>query len=80
MGRVTLWHFEQKGRAWFWRQTSADGKTIAVSSPHADYGSAASDAIEHGFRPKQQRWEILSHGLITNYEPPREHRSRAPRR
>lgn len=71
MRRHPRWHFEQKGRYWIWRELGADGKIIASSSLQRDYGQAVSDAIDHGFRPQEQRWEIISHGQVTGYKPPR---------
>ena len=60
-----------EGSLWTWRQLSIDGSIAHISSPLQDFGAAISDAIKHGFRPKEDHWVVTNRTGSTHFPPGR---------
>jgi hypothetical protein len=58
-----------KKNQWTWRQLSIDGSIAHISSPLSDFGAAISDAIKHGFRPKEHHWVVTNKTGTTHFHP-----------
>ena len=65
------WAFINHGEEseWTWRQLSFDGSIAHISSPLQDFGAAVSDAIKHGFRPKEHHWVVTNRTGTTHFHP-----------
>jgi hypothetical protein len=62
-----IYHHVEK--QWTWRQLSVDGSIARSSSPLSDFGEAVSEAIRHGFRPKEHHWVVTNRTGTTHFHP-----------
>ena len=62
--RFTI-HHQSRGRTWLWQRFAADGRLEKTSEPHPSYGKAVLDAMNHGFKPKDDASSVdLTHGVM----------------
>ena len=55
------WQFIRLKTEWVWRKLGADGTLRTASGgDFRDYAFAVNDAINHGFRPRQDYWAIVT--------------------
>jgi hypothetical protein len=57
------------GCRWIWHRLVINGEIAATSEPFDEFGAAVNDAIANGFKPKGERWVILSTTGATLFDP-----------
>ena len=69
--RTVNWAFVRHAESgdWTWREMSIDGSIARISSPLWDFGATISDAITHGFRPKEDHWVVTNRTGTTHFDP-----------
>ena len=69
----SAWHFVREDDSpsikWTWRRMRIEGTIESVSEPQAGFGRAVADAVEHGFRPKQDAYVVIAGGTYTHFRP-----------
>jgi hypothetical protein len=59
--------------SWTWCRRPLNGAAETPSPPFAGFGKAVTDAVLHGFKPKEEAWSVTTlngNTTVYNAEPP----------
>lgn len=67
------WHFHRDGEAssfkWTWRRLRIDGSIEQISEAHVEFGKVMANAVENGFRPRNDAYVVIAGGTYTHFRP-----------